>query len=63
MTIFDSIKYPISDKITIQQLSALPNDIFEEIRRQMAKQDTFGGIELAQLMRKVILEWNTKESE
>ena len=58
MSLFDSIKYPISDSIRMSEVSALSPAMLEAIRIEMTIHNVSAGIELAQLMRRVILDWD-----
>ncbi len=76
MTLFDSIRYPISDLPTPEQLDALPTDIFNAWVLGTKNCDRFIGFNSQDItwfyerrqwtdnsipeLRKLILEWNTK---
>lgn len=58
MTIFDSIRYPISDNPTLDELHALPSHFREEYNRIVLS--TYRLFNQADLYRKIILEWDTQ---
>ena len=57
MSLFDTIRYPVSDSIQAEEITNLPSVIIEAIRIEMDIHQIHSGIKLAQLMRRVIREW------
>lgn len=57
MTLFDSIKYPISDQIRTEEVNELPQPMLDAIASKMNEEKIYSGKELSILMRSVILNW------